>query len=203
MPVETYYINDDGNGGLASGIHHHFRPLRRRGARLITDNNGLLWDSHLTPRRRVALTPPGPPPSPRPTPRLRRRCSSVCLPRAASARPARPEIVTTHASSYLFKYMLKPASAPPRRRRLVFHDKPCSERQHLRTGDAMVGPEIPPCTHCEDCWRCARRQSPVAGGRVTYAHPQPSSATPSTTARVPCPGAGPRTARAPARRGGS
>jgi len=40
----------------------------------------------------------------------------------------RPEIVTTHASSYLFKYMLKPASAPPRRRRLVFH---CVSRQTL------------------------------------------------------------------------
>jgi len=45
--------------------------------------------------------------------------------------------------------MLKPASAPRRRRRL-FHDKPCDECGNtFELYDAVVGQDP---MYCEDCW---------------------------------------------------
>ena len=142
-------------------IHHHFQPLRRQAgsahhgqAQLTTDNNGLLWDSatyNTSPSGRAHATGPASQSSADPAP------AATVFPgltkgdsrEQTSPRPS--EIVTTDITSYLYAYMLKPASAPRRRRRRLCHDKPCDECGNIfELYDAMVGQD--PIMYCEDCW---------------------------------------------------
>ena len=151
-PVETYYINNDGNGVLTSTTTSNLSEDKR--AQLITDNNGLLWDSatyNTSPSGRAHATGPASQSSadPAPAATVFPGLTKGDSPEQTSPRPS--EIVTTDITSYLYAYMLKPASAPRRRRRRLCHDKPCDECGNIfELYDAMVGQD--PIMYCEDCW---------------------------------------------------
>jgi hypothetical protein len=150
-PVETYYINDDGNGGLTSTTTSNLSEDKR--AQLITDNNGLLWDSatyDTSPSGRAHATGPASQSSADPAPAATVFPGLTKGDSREQTGPCPSEIVTTDTTSYLYAYMLKPASAPPRRRRRLFHDKPCDECGNtFELYDAVVGQDP---MYCEDCW---------------------------------------------------
>ena len=149
-------VADDGNGGLTSTTTSNLSEDER--AQLITDNNGLLWDSatyDTSPSGRAHATGPASQSSADPA------SAATVFPGLTKGDsreqtgPCPSEIVTTDTTSYLYAYMLKPASAPPRRRRRLFHDKPCDEcGKHRRTLRRHGGSGSQRCTanNCEDCW---------------------------------------------------